>query len=250
MALQKIPGRAIKLGTDTAGDVAYFDGSAWQRLAIGTPGQSLTMNQAGTLPHWGYCFGGDQFGYCHGGTDEPNLSVYTDTIDKFAFATDSNATDVGDLTVARRWAAGASTQSYGYAAGGYGNINVIERYQMVASANGVDVGDLYLGGGDGAAGVTSDTHGYYIREHPSNPSGQDIQKYALASSANATAVGDLTVYKDAESGTTSTTHGYIAGGQASPTNSIEKFSLSSDGNATVVGDLAYGTESGAAGTEY
>ncbi len=35
MALQKIPGRAIKLGTDTAGDVAYFDGAAWQRLAIG-----------------------------------------------------------------------------------------------------------------------------------------------------------------------------------------------------------------------
>ena len=65
MATQKIPGRAIKLGTDNApdtiGDVAYFDGVAWKRLAIGTPGQQLTMNQAGTLPHWGYCFGGSQF---------------------------------------------------------------------------------------------------------------------------------------------------------------------------------------------
>jgi hypothetical protein len=121
---------------------------------------------------------------------------------------------------------------------------------MVASANGVDVGDLYLGGGDGAAGVTSDTHGYYVREHPTNPAGQDIQKYALASSANATAIGDLTVYKDAESGTSSTTHGYIAGGTASATNAIEKFSLSTDGNSVVVANLAYGTESGAAGTEY
>ena len=185
------------------------------------------------------------YAYVHSGST-PDMNV----IERFSLTTDGNATDVGDLTGAKRWAAGASTQSYGYAAGGYGNINVIERYQMVASANGVDVGDLYLGGGDGAAGVTSDTHGYYIREHPSNPSGQDIQKYALASSANATAVGDLTVYKDAESGTTSTTHGYIAGGTASATNAIEKFSLSSDGNSAVVANLAYGTESGAAGTEY
>ena len=104
MATQKIPGRAIKLGTENApqatGDVAYFDGSSWQRLAIGTPGQTLTMNQTGTLPHWGYCFGGSQFGYCHGGTDLPNLSVYVDTIDKFAFATDGFASDVGDLVYA------------------------------------------------------------------------------------------------------------------------------------------------------
>ena len=46
MATQKIPGRAIKLGTDTAGDVAYFDGVAWQRLAIGEVGEILTMNEA------------------------------------------------------------------------------------------------------------------------------------------------------------------------------------------------------------
>ena len=44
--------------------------------------------------------------------------------------------------------------------------------------------------------------------------------------------------------------GYIAGGTASATNAIEKFSLSSDGNSAVVANLAYGTESGAAGTEY
>ena len=50
MATQKIPGRAIKLGTDTAGDVMYFDGAAWRRLPIGEPGQLLTMNASGTFP--------------------------------------------------------------------------------------------------------------------------------------------------------------------------------------------------------
>ena len=79
----------------------------------------------------------------------------------------------------------------------------------------------------------------------------EIQKYALASSANAAAVGDSPgSARDAPSGTSSTTHGYIAGGQASATNAIEKFSLSSDGNSAAIANLVYGTESGAAGTEY
>ena len=188
------------------------------------------------------------YAYVHGGSS-PELNI----IERFSLTTDGNGVDVGDLTVARRWAAAASTQSYGYAAGGFGNINVIERYQMQASANGVDVGDLVSGTviGDGCAGVTSDTHGYYIRNHSTNPSGQDIQKYALASSANAAAVGDSPgSARDAPSGTSSTTHGYIAGGQASATNAIEKFSLSSDGNSAAIANLVYGTESGAAGTEY
>ena len=69
MATQKIPGRAIKLGTDTAGDVMYFDGAVWQRLPIGTAGQYLTMNEAGTFPTWGtaWQFQGDYYGYYMGG---------------------------------------------------------------------------------------------------------------------------------------------------------------------------------------
>ena len=70
MATQKIPGRAIKLGTDdTAGDVTYFDGAAWQRLAIGEAGEVLTMNEAGTFPSWGtaWQFQGDYNGYIMGG---------------------------------------------------------------------------------------------------------------------------------------------------------------------------------------
>ena len=169
MATQKIPGRAIKLGTDNApdtiGDVAYFDGAAWKRLAIGIPGQQLTMNQAGTLPHWGYCFGGDQFGYCHGGTDEPNLSVYTDTIDKFSFAADSDATDVGNLTEPMNACSGQSSETHGYRSGGGTNYpsvigsNVIDKFAFGSSSNSTDVGDMSWQIGH-TAGVSSLTDGY------------------------------------------------------------------------------------------
>jgi hypothetical protein len=187
------------------------------------------------------------YAYVHGG--QPYMNI----IERFSLTADGNAVDVGDLTQTKSWAAAASTQSYGYAAGGTtgSNSNVIERYQMQASANGVDVGDLALTGGHGSAGVTSDTHGYFIRVATANPAGQDIQKYALSSSANASFVGDSPVanarYK---SGASSTTHGYLAGGQASATNAIEKFSLSTDGNSAAIADLAYGADEGQAGTEY
>lgn len=36
----------------TAGDLLYYNGSSTVRLPIGTPGQALTVNGAGTLPVW------------------------------------------------------------------------------------------------------------------------------------------------------------------------------------------------------
>ena len=52
MALQTIPGRAIELGSDAEGDLAYHDGSKWTRLAKGTAGQLLATNSGATAPEW------------------------------------------------------------------------------------------------------------------------------------------------------------------------------------------------------
>ena len=51
--------------------------------------------------------GASNFGYSSGGL--PPATATVDTIDKFPFASDANATDVGDLTVARY---GATGQQY------------------------------------------------------------------------------------------------------------------------------------------
>ena len=49
--------------------------------------------------------------------------VYTtgriDIIDKFPFASDDDATDVGDLTVGKNANSGQSSTAHGYSSGGY-----------------------------------------------------------------------------------------------------------------------------------
>ena len=78
-----------------------------------------------------------------------------------------------------------------------------------------------------------------------------IQKFSLASSADATDVGDLTSSTHGPGGTTSSTYGYAHGGTASSGNNniINKYAYASDGNATDVGDLTE-TKRDCAGAEY
>ena len=40
-----------ELSGQTTGDIAYFNGTAWVRLAVGASGQVLTMN-ASAAPYW------------------------------------------------------------------------------------------------------------------------------------------------------------------------------------------------------
>ena len=55
----------------------------------------------------------------HGYTSGGYTTGRDDTIDKFPFSTDANATDIGQLSVARNGAAGQSSTTHGYSAGGY-----------------------------------------------------------------------------------------------------------------------------------
>ena len=65
---------------------------------------------------------------------------------KCPFATDTNASDVGDLTQARGYSSGTSSSSSGYAAGGFAppEVNTIDKFPFASDANATDVGDLLL----------------------------------------------------------------------------------------------------------
>ena len=47
-----VTGAKIALGSDAQGDVMYYDGTNWVRLAAGTAGQVLKTNGAGANPAW------------------------------------------------------------------------------------------------------------------------------------------------------------------------------------------------------
>lgn len=185
-----------------------------------------------TLPH---TFQGTVAGYASRGT----------VINKFPFATDANATDVGDL-LSNREAAGQSSSTHGYVSGGYAS-NVIEKFPFASNGNSTDAADLtvarrYL------TGQSSSVNGYTSGGDMPSSYFNVIDKFPFAADANATDVGDLTMARSFLAGQSSTVSGYSSGGfspaSGTPTggtNRIDKFPFAADANATDVADLTAGS---------
>jgi hypothetical protein len=200
-------------------------------------------------------------GYTSGGysATPPTPSRFRTTIDKFPFATDGNATNIGALTLARYGSSGQSSDVNGYTSGGYRvpsaplspTVNVIDKFPFATDGNATDVGDLsqlfaysagqsstvsgYNSGGKGRAppGIPAGTYPFVSRNI--------IEKFPFATNANATDVGDLTASRLAVAGVTSTLSGYTLGGGPDGgqlTKFMDKFPFAADANATDVGDLS------------
>jgi len=176
---------------------------------------------------------GSNFGY----TSNQNI------ISKFSLTSDTNATNVGSLSLARGETAGQSSSEYGYNSGG-NTYNVwyvkIDKFPFAADGTATGVGELTLDRRD-AAGQSSTDYGY--------TSGGDgvtniIDKFPFATNSNATDVGDLTSAKYGVAGQSSADYGYNTGGFAGAghpiQNVIEKFPFATNANSTDVGDLTVG----------
>ena len=192
-----------------------------------------SINKDNTPP---YSFQGTVSGYTSGGYS----STLSNIIDKFSFATDGNATDVGDLTQLRRSLAGQSSSTSGYASGGWFTTNTVDKFPFAADANASDVGDLTQARQQ-VVGQSSSESGYTSGGYYPGVVANIIEKFPFATDGNATDVGDLTQARRSASGQSSSESGYTSGGIAPPTvNTIEKFPFATDGNATDVGDLTQG----------
>jgi len=187
-------------------------------------------------------------GYTSGGSTVTPLNppaVASNIIDKFPFASNGTATDVGDLTVARGNTAGQSSSTTGYSSGGAIG-NVIDSFPFASDANATDVGDL-TAGRYGAASQSSETFGYTSGGGPlPPPSAFRIDKFPFATNANATTVGNLSQARISTAGTTSFVSGYTSGGLLSPAPTqlnlatIDKFPFATDTSASFVGTLTLG----------
>ncbi len=184
-------------------------------------------------------FQGATSGYATGGTVPP----FTNVIDKFPFATDGNATDVGNLTQARTGVAGQSSRVSGYTTAGYATIDIIDKFSFTSDGNASDVGNL-TAGRNAVGGNSSSTNGYTTggstNGYPIVPS-DVIDKFPFSVDANATDVGNLLISRRYPGGQNSKVSGYSAGGGPPSQNIIEKFPFSTDANTTDVGDLLVAT---------
>ena len=171
--------------------------------------------------------------------------VMLDDIDKFAFTSNGNATDVADLVYAIQHACGHSSSNHGYCVGGRtdspnsGYQSSIQKFPFSSDANATDSGDLTQTRYQSVE-QTSSTHGYVSSGFAYNGGGSlvsGIDKFAFASDSNGSDVGDLYANKYNASGQSSSDNGYASGGAGSAENIIQKFPFASDGNSTDVGDL-------------
>jgi hypothetical protein len=208
-------------------------------------------------------------GYVAGGFISPT-TLYN-TIDKFPFATNANATDIADLAVARYGLASQSSLTNGYASGGYSAgpsppipvpsryRTTIDKFSFATDSNSFNIGDLFQLRRY-ASGQSSDVSGYTSggqrnpQASPSIPTFlvNTIDKFpfALDGFVVATDVGDLTHLPYRTAGQSSTVSGYVSGGYGrnppgSPAplspmttkNFINKFPFATDSNATDIADL-------------
>ena len=191
-------------------------------------------------------------GYANGGNSP--IVPYgngSNIIDKYAFSTDGNATDVGDLIYPVYRIYGSTGPDHGYLAGGYQHpanyYNTIQRYPFASDGNATDIGDTSAPRGSQTAGSgQSLTDGYFFGgyDDPYNVSQlTKIERYPFAATANSTDVGDLDTAIISTTGHSSTTHNYSSGGSApqipdSYSTVIQKFPTSSTITTTDVGNLA------------
>ena len=153
--------------------------NVWTNVGAGTGDVAPVPAALGNL--YGYHHGG-----YHGGTDN--------TIDKFSFSSDGNASDVGDSTYDHY---GSSTSSdrgngYGFCFGSSGPWrNTIEKVSYTTDGNATDVGDIPLspvGWSRRATGGSTTSHGYYAG---GSTDSNQIHKFSFASESTQTDVGDL-----------------------------------------------------------
>lgn len=195
-------------------------------------------------------------GYVSGGRSPPLVPTVTNAIEKFPFASDGNAANIGILTLKRVGLTGQSSSTHGYSSGGRepptSYQRAVDKFPFSTDENASGVGNLITRKYEGS-GQSSTTHGYAsggIIPTLSN----SIEKFSFASDASASDVGDLTQARHRVAGQSSSTHGYVTGGNSGDPNGnrIDKFSFASDGNSSDIANLVRVREHGVghSGTEY
>tara|TARA_B110000495_G_scaffold83277_1_gene71628 strand:+ start:918 stop:2135 length:1218 start_codon:yes stop_codon:yes gene_type:complete len=214
--------------------VGNFDG-IW-KFSFATGAQNAAQIGIITVArHQAVASSSKNHGYSAGGgtIPSPNINV----IDKFTFASDNDATDVGDTVGIINYAGGNSSANHGYICGNDTPTDIIQKYTFAADAGSVDVANL-SSSRQGNAGQNASAYGYSVHGSAST---NIIDKFPFASDSDATDIGNLTYARWSSSGQSSETHGYTSGGDGGPGgNEIDKFTFASDNDATTVGVLTVG----------
>jgi len=185
---------------------------------------------------------------CICGGSGRNPSAYKeDTIGYITISSTGNASDFGNLTVARERMMGGSCNGirgvlWGDTDSSPNDCNVLDYITIDTTGNATDFGDpamrreAHAASGNLTRGVCGGGYG------PSAPNGTNVIEYiTIATTGNSTDFGDLTETKSALGALASNTRGVWGGGYSNK-NVIEYVTIATTGNGTDFGDLLHNAE--------
>ena len=223
----EVPQGAIRLNTDSQ-RLEFFAQDRWHEFAVDSP-----ILDGGTR------------GIFAGGFSPGN----SDRIDFISINQLGNATDFGNLTVARGAAGAAASRTRGLMFGGTGpNTNTIDYWTISSTGDAQDFGDI-ANAGHWTQAVSNQVRAVTAG---GNSIGNVINYVQIATTGNAKDFGDLTYKSDvavsANSSIQSPTRGIFAGGTPSTTNGIDFIIISTEGNSQEFGDYTTHTAREARGS--
>ena len=177
-------------------------------------------------------------GIISGGNLAPQTNSSTNIIDYITIASTGDATNFGDLTLARQQAGALSNQTRGIFAGGYtpSAVNIIDYVTIATTGDATDYGDLSQGLYATARGA-SPVRGV-ITGSNSGGAENSISYMTIATTGNAKDFGDLSESRFRLSGCSNSTRAVLGGGvNPSNTQTIEFITISTSGNGQDFGDL-------------
>ena len=180
-------------------------------------------------------------------------------IDKFVPESAGNATDFGDLTVARHASSSMGNDTRGIFAGGWDNYggssrsNVIDYITYATTGNATDFGDVAATTSDANASASNNVRGITFggRLYSNGNLSNSIEYLTIASTGNAIDFGDLSVggsntqrHRQGNGMSGSTTRGLASGGYtpAALSNVIQYVTIANAGNSTDFGDMSASTD--------
>ena len=180
--------RGIWAGGDSPGDVNIMDYITISSTGDATDFGNLTdgrRNVGGVSSPTRAVFAG-------GRDNTPASDTEKNILDYVTIASTGNATDFGDLTVARSRFGSVCSSTRGVFAGGDPGVNVIDYITIASTGNATDFGDTITTVANSSGGASDKTRGVFLVALISPSSTNAMQFVTIATTGNSVDFGDKT----------------------------------------------------------
>ena len=233
-SISNVTGVVLNPASVVQGDILYYSGSAWARLAAGTSGQYLKTNGANANPQWSGVVG-EYYSQNTAPSNASNTAVWYTGLENNVYIYANNQWfGVGV------YGAGPNTDR-GFFAGGFTSavVSSIDFINISTTGNASSAGSLTVAR-NYLAGCSSATKAVFGGGDIGGASNSNVIDYiTIAITGNATDFGDLTVARASLSSCSNGTRGVFGGGGNS-LNVIDYITIATNGNAIDFGDLTVG----------